>query len=129
MDPAIQAVLGLGVDRALSHQAAESGLDMRAWAAETVVKIEVAEGRIEIVPPQQADHPAAKPNAFRIAGRASDRAGRLGNFVDALLAVFGGVAVRFLLFRRPEVAALSVQRCAGESHCRHTKCSTERTQQ
>jgi hypothetical protein len=59
MDPAVQAVLGLGVDMALAHQTAESGLNMRAWAAKTVVKIEVAEGGVEVVPPQQTNDTAA----------------------------------------------------------------------
>ena len=83
MHPAIQAFRGLGVDMALPHQAAESGLDMRARAAEPVVKVEVAEGGIEIVAPQQADHPAAEPDAFRVAGRPGEQARRFGDLVDA----------------------------------------------
>ena len=38
---------------------------MGAGAAEAVIKIEVAEGRIEVVAPEQVNHAAAKPDAFR----------------------------------------------------------------
>ena len=68
----------------MQNQAAERRLDMAARAAETVVKIEMAEGGIEIVAPQQADHPAAEPDAFRIAGRSVKHALRFGVFVDLL---------------------------------------------
>ncbi len=73
----------LGIDMALPDQAAESGLDMRARAAETVVEVEVAEGGVEVVAPQQADHAAAEPDAFRVAGRPVEQARRLGDLVDA----------------------------------------------
>ena len=100
MHPAIQAFGGLRVDMALAHQAAESGLDMRTGAAEPVVKVEVPEGGVEIVPPQQADYPAAEPDALRIAGRPGEHTRRFGNFVDAFLAFLGGVDALFRLFGR-----------------------------
>src|SRR5450631_462686 len=123
--PAIQAVLGLGVERALPHKTAESGLDMRVWAAEPVVKVEVAEGGIEVVPPHQADHPAAEPDAFRVAGRPDEQARRLSDLVDALLAFLGGVAGRFLLFGRLQVAALGERRSGGKTQ----GCQAERSTQ
>ena len=99
MDAAVQGFLGLGVDIALSHQAAESGLDMGRRAAKPVVEIEVAEGSVEIVPPQQADHPAAEPDAFRVAGGAGEDTRGLGDLVNSLLAVFDGLFGRRLFGR------------------------------
>ena len=96
----------LRIDVALPDQAAESRLDMGARAAEPVVEVEMAEGGVEIVPPKQADHPAAEPDAFRVAGRPGEDAGGLGDLVDLLLAFLGGVGGRFLLFGRRGAAAL-----------------------
>ena len=55
---------------------------MLARAAEPVVEIEMAERGVEVVAPQQADHPAAEPDAFRIAGRSADLARGFGEFVE-----------------------------------------------
>ena len=67
---AIQRIGDLRIDIvSVLDEAAETRLDVGARAAETVVEIKVAESGIEVVAPQQADHPPAKPNAFRIAGR------------------------------------------------------------
>ena len=73
-------------------QAAEGRLHMAARAAKPVVKVEVAESGIEIVAPHQADHPAAEPDAFGVAGRAIDGLGGLGKFVGLALVVLGGSA-------------------------------------
>ena len=54
-----------------------------AGAAKPVVKVEVAEGGVEVVAPEQADHPAAEPDAFRVAGRPGEQAGGFGDLVDA----------------------------------------------
>src|SRR5579864_6596786 len=65
IDPAVEAVGGLGIDIVgMLQQAAEGRLDMAARAAEAVVKVEMPERGIEIVAPQQADYPAAEPHAF-----------------------------------------------------------------
>jgi len=83
LHPPVQAVRGLWIDRVgMQHQAAESRLNMAARAAEAVVQVEMPEGGIQIVPPQQADHPVAEPDAFGIAGRTVERVLRLGIFVD-----------------------------------------------
>src|SRR5665213_1848682 len=58
MDTAIEGVLGLGIDRSLAYQTAESGLNMRTRAAKPVVEVEMAEGGVEVIPPKQADHTA-----------------------------------------------------------------------
>ena len=73
MNAAVQRLLLLRIDVSLPDQAAESGLDMRTRAAEAVVKVEMPEGRIEVVAPEQANHAAAEPDAFGVAGRAVDR--------------------------------------------------------
>ena len=110
MHPAIQAVGGFGVDMALPHQTAESGLNMGAWAAKAVVKVEVAEGGVEVVAPQQAHHPAAKPDAFRIARRPAQQARGFRDLVDAFLAFLGGVGTLFLRLRRLGGAGLRERR-------------------
>ncbi len=85
MDLPVQAVGGLGIDgTGVQNQAAERRLDMAARTTEAVVEIEVPEGSIEIIAPQQADHPAAEPDAFRIAGRAVQDTLGFGEFVDLL---------------------------------------------
>jgi hypothetical protein len=111
--PAVQAVLSFGIDVTLAYHATESGLNMRARAAEPVVKVEMAEGGIEVVAPKQADHAATEPDAFRVAGRAGEHARRLGYLVDALLAVFDGIAGR-LLFGRFGATALGERRGRAE---------------
>ena len=45
----------------------------------------MAEGGIEVVAPEQAHHPAAEPDAFRVGGRTAQELGGLGEFVDLLL--------------------------------------------
>ena len=72
-------------------QAPERRLNVAAGAAEPVVKIEMAEGGVEIVAPHQHHHAAAEPDAFRISGRAIDGLRRLDEFVGLALAVFGRI--------------------------------------
>src|SRR5260370_10624231 len=104
IDPAsmhapVQAIGRFGVDRiGVQNQAAECHLDMAARAAETVVKVEVAKGGIEVVTPQKAHNTPAEPNTFRITRRPVKDALRFGKFVNFLRflgavlgAVFGGV--------------------------------------
>src|ERR1700722_20703780 len=91
MDPSIQAVGGLRIDGVgMQNQAAERRLDMPARAAKPIVEVEVAECGIEIVPPQQTDHPPAKPDAFGIAGRSVEDTLSFSEFVD-LLRLFAAV--------------------------------------
>src|ERR1700675_5003089 len=62
MDAAVQAIGRLRIDGVgVQYQAPERRLDVSAGTAEPVVEIEMAEGGIEIVTPQQADDPAAEP--------------------------------------------------------------------
>lgn len=57
---------------------------MAARTAKPVVKVEVAEGGVEIVAPKQVDDTAARPYAFRIAGRPTERALGIGEVVGLL---------------------------------------------
>jgi hypothetical protein len=59
MNPAVKGLLGLRVDVSLPNQTAEGGLDVGTGAAETVVKVEMAKGRIKVVAPEQANYAAA----------------------------------------------------------------------
>jgi len=111
MNPAVQRFLLLRIDVSLPDQAAESGLDVRAGAAEAVVEVEVPEGRIQVVPPKQAYHAAAKPDAFGVASRPAQGTGSLGDLIDFLLAFLGGIRLggvggRFLRLGRLAIAVL-----------------------
>ena len=131
MHPGIEAFGRFRIDIALADDAAERRLDVRAGAAEAVVKVEMAESGVEVVPPQQADHPPAEPDAFRIAGRAGDRAAGLGELVDLALGFLGGVG---RLGRGGLVAVLGVaalgEGVAGskqQAHAAEQDGETERT--
>ena len=105
MDASVKGLLSLWINVSLPNQAAEGGLDMGAGAAKTVVKVEMTESRIQVVPPQQTNHPAAQPNTLRITRRPTQNAGCLGDFVDLLLGFLGSVSRRLLrLFGRFAVA-------------------------
>ncbi len=108
-----------GSKRAEAGDAAERRLDVAAGAAEPVVEIEMAEGGVEIVPPHQADHAAAEPDAFGIAGRTVDGLGGLGEFVDLALVVPGRVLGRggalLLLLLGPR-SPLWAERRGGSQH-------------
>src|SRR5262245_39362673 len=102
MHPPVEGVGRLGIDGALPDDATESRLNVAGRAAEAVVQVEMAEGGIEIVAPEQADHPPAEPDAFRAAGGTTQELLRLGKFVDFLrgiLALGGGRLVGRLLLR------------------------------
>jgi hypothetical protein len=90
MHPRAETLRRLGIDGALSHDAPERGLNVRTWAAETVVKVEMPEGGIEVVAPEEADDATAEPDAFRIAGRAVDQARGFREFVGLTL-ILGGI--------------------------------------
>ena len=88
-----QALLHLVVDfRDEPGKAAERRLDVPARTAETVIKIDVAEGGIEVVAVHELNHTPAEPDAFRIAGRTVDGLSCLGELVDLALVVLCNVA-------------------------------------
>jgi len=108
MHPSVKRFLGLGIDVSLPDQAAEGGLDVGARAAKTVIQIEVTEGRIEVVAPQQVNHTAAEPDTLRIASRAIQDPRRLGNLIDLFLGFLNGVSSRFLRLGRFAIPTLGV---------------------
>src|SRR5208282_216834 len=61
--------------------------------AESIVEVEMAEGGVEIVAPEQTDHAAAEPYAFGMARRPVQRLLRFGKLVD-LLRLFAGFLAR-----------------------------------
>ena len=95
MHAAVERVGRLRIDVALPHEAAECRLDVAGRAAEPVVQIEVAEGGIEIVAPEQAHHAPSEPQAFRIGGRPAQDLLGFGEFVDLLLASLPSAAGGF----------------------------------
>ena len=120
MYPAAKGFLRLRVDISLPDQTAERGLDMGARAAEAVIKVQVAEGRVEIVAPEQVDHAAAEPDALRVAGRPGQKARCLGDLVDLFLGFLGCVGGWFLRFGRLAVSALREGGRDDEKQARHT---------
>src|ERR1700720_4643257 len=52
MGPRTERIRRLGIDGSLPHDAAKGGLDVPGRTAETIVKVEMAKGCIEIVAPQ-----------------------------------------------------------------------------
>ena len=129
MNPTVQRFLGLGIDiPALPDQAAEGRLDMGARAAEAVVKIEMAECGVEVVAPKQADDAAAKPDAFRIAGRP-----RQSLVASAISSIFfwlslAASAVGFCGSGGLAAAALGEGRSRGEDKSRRAKHGHKLTQ-
>jgi hypothetical protein len=92
------------------HNAAERGLDVTAGAAETFIKIKMAESGVEVVTPHQADHTPSEPDAFGVSGGAINRLRSLHELVGLALAILGGLRRGGLLGGRvlgPKVAALS----------------------
>jgi hypothetical protein len=70
VNAAIEAFLRFRIDISLPDQAAEGHLDMAAGAAEAIVEVEVAEGGVEVIPPEQIDYAPSQPDAFRVGGGA-----------------------------------------------------------
>jgi hypothetical protein len=90
VNPGIEAARHLVIDLgAEPGQAAKRRLDVTAGTAEAIVEIEMAKGGIEVVAPYQANHAAAEPNAFRVAGWSADDLGGFGHL--------GGLALVFLV--------------------------------
>src|SRR5262249_21715347 len=95
--PALDLLVGL--ELALAGGAAVRRLDMPGRAAETVVQIEMAKSRIQIVLQQQNDHLAPEHETFRVGGRTAQQPLGLGELVDLLggLLAVGGLFGRLLL--------------------------------
>src|SRR5450759_785254 len=95
VNAATQRLRDLGVDLpAKPGQATKRRLDMTSGAAETVVEVEMPEGGIEVVKPHQTHHATAKPDAFRVSGRAVNDLRRLVEFVGLALIILGQVGRR-----------------------------------
>src|SRR3984893_3342930 len=84
VDAGAQAFRRLGVDVSLPHDTPEGCLDVSCRAAESIVEIEMAECRVEIVAPEQVDHPSAEPDAFGISCGTGKHTRGFGELVDLL---------------------------------------------
>ena len=92
MNTAIKRLSHLGIDLAAEpRQTAKGRLNVTAGAAKTIVKVEMPQSGVDIIQPHQARHTAAKPDAFRVSGRAIDRLRRFGELVGPALIVLGPV--------------------------------------
>jgi len=67
---------------------------MAARTAKPIVKVEMAKRGIEIVAPHQNHHPATKPDAFGVSGRAVDGLRRFDEFVGFALTFLGRIGRR-----------------------------------
>jgi hypothetical protein len=65
----VQRIWSFTVDVPLPDNAAEGHLNVAGWTAEPLVKVEMTEGGIEILAPQQADHTGSNPKTFGVCGR------------------------------------------------------------
>jgi hypothetical protein len=93
MNSAAQRLSHLGIDLAAKPgQAAKRRLDVTAGTAEPVIKIEMPKSSVEIVEPHQTNHATAKPDAFRVSGRATDGLGCLDEFIGLFLIFLGGIS-------------------------------------
>ena len=119
MNLVVQAPCHLVVDlSAKTGQAAEGRLDMAAGAAEPVIEIEVPERSIQVVPPHQANHPAAEPDAFGVSTWAVDGLGRLDELVGLALVVLvnvGGTGGRRLAGLILGIGGAALGKCASRS--------------
>ncbi len=80
-----------------------------------VVKVEVPEGGVEVVPPHQLHHPAAEPDAFWVGGRPAQDLRGFGKFIKLLLAF----PVAALLAWRPALLVSALRRC--RAGCRNDR--------
>ena len=98
---------------------------MLAGAAEPIIKIEMPECGVEIVAPEQPDHPASEPDAFRIAGRPADLCRGFGKFVELALGFLGGIGLGRLrwLVAGLGIAGLGVRPDRPQQENRRTQCN------
>ena len=85
MHPTVEGVGRFWVKRSLADHAAEARLNMSGRAPKAIVKIEMAERGIEVIPPHQPHDAAAEPDAFGITRRAVDGLGGFCELVGAAL--------------------------------------------
>jgi hypothetical protein len=100
---------------------------MQAGTMKSVVDVEVAEGAIHIIPPEQLNRPAAEPHAFRITGRPTYQTRGFGELLDpppGLLGRFGGLG-RGRLFAPLGIAALGKRRHRGSHQGRRNEGGEE----
>src|SRR5262245_57919084 len=93
MHAPVKCIRLLGIYGTATDDAAESRLNMPGRTAEAIVQVEVAEGRIEIVLPHQADDPPAQPDAFGVGCGSAQQLGGFRQLVELALAVLLGVCV------------------------------------
>jgi hypothetical protein len=107
-------------------QATKCRLDVPTGTAKPVVEIEVTKGGVEIVEPHQPHHATAKPDAFRVSGRAIDGLRCFNEFVGLALIVPGRIGRWGRICRRrfarlilgAKVAALGKRASDTDQQCK-----------
>ncbi len=129
VDAGAETFRRLWIDGAFSHHAPERCLNVLARAAEPIIKIEMAECGVEVVAPEQSDHPASEPDAFRIAGRPAHLGGGFGKFIEFALGILGRVGLGGLgrFVAGLGIAALGVRAERRQQVNRRTQCNGQNT--
>jgi hypothetical protein len=107
----------------LAEKTAQARLHVAARAAEPVVKIEVADRGVDVVPAQQADDATAMPYAFRIGGRPAELTRGFGEVGLVLLALVH--LSLFLIGRLLIAAALRKGAAAQDARRQDETCREE----
>lgn len=85
MNPRFYLLRCLQIDFTLTDDATEARLHVVPRAAETVVEVEMAERRVEIILPQQSNDASSQPDTFWIACRTAYESAGFRNFVHFAL--------------------------------------------
>ncbi len=107
MNACVNVFLLLRFGWSLLQHAAKRRLNMTAWTAEAIIKIEMAKSGIEIVGVKTADDVSAHPYAFRVTGRTAELLRHFQQLVDPrcfllliALLLFGLVALIRIVLRQ-----------------------------
>jgi hypothetical protein len=101
---------------------------MTGGATKSIVQVEMAEGLVQIIIPEAADHALAKPHAFGVAGRPAQAPFGFCVFVDLLVRILAVVGGWSALIARLWLGALGKKRRPGDHNRGTDKRGTANTQ-
>jgi hypothetical protein len=82
VNPSVPRIWSFTIDVPLPDNATEGRLNVAGWTAESLVKVKMTEGGLEIVAPQEAEHTGSKPKTFGVCGRTAKDLLGLDVYVD-----------------------------------------------
>jgi hypothetical protein len=130
MDPAIQALGHFDIEWPVPDDTAEGRLNVIGGTSEPVIEVEMAERRVEVIAPEQADDTPSKPYTLGVAGGPAQGPGRfrqLINFLRVLAFPFFAGLLLLLLLGRLLLSALREGRNGGQGQCRRTQYGRNQT--